>query len=358
MATILIITASIILAYLLYPVFLKTFPEFTYPTETDPEDLPPVSVVLLTYNGKEHLAGKLKFLAEELASRPGSELIVMDDCSTDGTGELLESLNRQYPFRLVRKDEHLGIPDSMNRSLFITRHEWLIFCDQRQTFTANFLREITAPLTSDEVGAVSCLISCHDNGNQLSFLRKHENFIKKQESRTGYLMGVYGPLYAIRKSCYREIPSHIILDDLYLSLKILREKKIVLVPSCRIVEDSFVRLYNLNRSKRYLKGLVQILTRTDLVGELPFKLRVMLLWHKYIRLFIPPAVVLVFIMIGFLSLVNSTACIVLACLTAGLLLSLAARRILLFSNINSLIRITLFYVISMVSLSVNRLTKL
>ena len=249
----------------------------------------------------------------------------------------------------------MGIAHSMNLSAKIARYGCLVFCDQRQKLSDNFLREITDPLRNDEVGAVSGLISCLDSGNHLSFLRKHENFIKKCESRIGCLVGVYGPLYAIRKSCYEKMEENIILDDLWLSLKILQDKKIVLIETCRIVDDDFISLYNFGRSKRYLKGLIQILLQRYLVENLPFRIRIMLLWHKYLRLLIPPLVVLCYLVSAILTPVDTVALIIFSSVTFCFLISIISRRIILFSNANSLFRITVYYVVSMIWLPIHRI---
>ena len=63
---------------------------------------PLLSVVMPVYNERETIEG---MIARVLAV-PGLriELIVVDDGSKDGTGELLPELQQRYPFKLLRKD--------------------------------------------------------------------------------------------------------------------------------------------------------------------------------------------------------------------------------------------------------------
>ena len=71
-----------------------------------------ISVVMCTCNGKSRL------LAEQIESifaqtlRP-MEIVVQDDCSTDGTLELLEAYAKKAPkgmaFRIYSNDTRLGI---------------------------------------------------------------------------------------------------------------------------------------------------------------------------------------------------------------------------------------------------------
>ena len=355
MFLILLISLIVILVYLFYPIWLMVRPAYIPQSPDHPGRNPAVSLILLTYNGKAYIRDKITLLHQELNSFPAYEFIVIDDNSTDGTQELLESLQGSFGLKLVLKDVQRGIPHSMNLGARMAQHDILIFCDQRQAFTGDTLTGLTAPLQDAGTGAVSGFISCVDNTNGFSFLRKHENFIKKGESRTGCLIGVYGPLYAIRRECYSEIPENVILDDLYLSLKILAQKKIVLAECSRIVDEDFMTHYNFGRSNRYLRGLLQILVKRDLVGNLPFRMRIMLLWHKYLRLSIPPLIVLCCLAAGWRSFTDTRVAVI---FLAGLLLFLAsflAHRVTLFSNLNSFLRINIYYVTSMVYLAVQEL---
>jgi poly-beta-1,6-N-acetyl-D-glucosamine synthase len=354
MVILLFITSAVVLLYFLYPVYLMVCPKYKVPSPKNAVTEQAFTLILLTYNGIACIQEKISRLAEEIKHFHAYEFIVVDDCSTDGTRELLESLSAIYPINLVLKTEHSGIPHSMNLGVQMARYDFIVFCDQRQQFTGNILREILYPLHNDDIGAVSGIISCRGNGNHLSFLRKHENFIKKCESRTGYLVGVYGPLYAIKKSCFSRINDNIILDDLFLSLKILDEKKIVLIEACKIVDDDFINLYDFNRSKRYFQGLLQILVKKDLVGNLPFRIKIMLLWHKYLRLLIPPLLVLCYLTAAFFSSGNYGAAMLFTSISIIFLLSILANRMVIFTNLNAFFRINVYYFISMISLTIQR----
>jgi len=63
-----------------------------------------VSVIIPTYNSREFIEQTVSALVKYLASRDGAgELIVVDDGSTDGTGELLEKIARgQTAVKLIR----------------------------------------------------------------------------------------------------------------------------------------------------------------------------------------------------------------------------------------------------------------
>ncbi len=199
----------------------------------------------------------------------------------------------------------MGIPHSLNLGVSLAKYDRVVFSDVRQQLSCNTIQHLLVPLNDPEIGAVSACLATHTGRKGFSILRQYENFLKKMESRTGNLIGVYGPLYAIRKECYQPMPHYIILDDLYNSLSILGNKKAIVMDSCRIIDEDFSKLYDYSRSKRYLLGFLQILRENSLIGKLNRHQRIMLFWHKYIRLMIPLLLFSCYVAIGILGLRNS-----------------------------------------------------
>lgn len=286
MTIIYIITASLILLYLTYPFSLMAFPAAD-PGKKEYEGIDAVSVILLSRNGKKYLKEKIQYIIHELAPFKNAELIVIDDLSTDGSKEVLKEFENRDDIKIVLKDEQRGIPHTMNMGVEMAKYPYIIFCDQRQVLSEGILKKITEPLMYENTGAVSACISHLDTEGCCSWIRKFENFIKSRQSLTGSLIGVYGPLYAIKKKCFTPIPEEIILDDLYLSLSILRTRSVLLKRDCIIRDENFSSLNNPARAKRYLEGFLQLFRRNSPVRALGAKHLIMLFWHKYMRLLFP-----------------------------------------------------------------------
>jgi poly-beta-1,6-N-acetyl-D-glucosamine synthase len=287
MKIILIITALIIVLYFAYPLWLILISsgkknKFSLKNNTDE-----VSLILLIYNGKEFLEEKIKTILAELEDIPNHEFIIIDDNSTDGSREILSKYNDNHGITLILKDEHQGIPHTMNMAVKLAKYEQIVFCDQRQAPAEHFLEKVIQPLGDEDVVAVSACISEQDKSGFSSAMRRYENYLKVLETGAGSLMGVYGPLYAIRRKHYTPIPDGIILDDLYLSLNMMKAGKIRMAETCFIYDEDIYSLHDYRRIKRYLKGFVQILTEPGLLRKLPARQLFMLLWHKYLRLLIP-----------------------------------------------------------------------
>lgn len=304
MSIIYLITAILILLYLVYPLWLMMMPGDHVDDTLMSEKVDRVSLVLLSFNGKEFITEKINFLLQELTHFQHYELIIIDDKSTDGSKEIIEKYRESDHINVILKNERKGIPDSMNTAVGHARYEHIIFCDQRQQLSINSIQRIVEPLMYHRIGAVSGCISYLDKDSCSSMIRKYENFVKSKESKNGSLIGVYGPFYAIKKSCYEVIPEHIILDDLYLSIRIIKSKQIKILEECQFTEDGLSIFYNYSRTKRYLNGFRQILNETGLLSGLGTKQLMMLIWHKYFRLLIPVFLFVSYVYTGIMGISN------------------------------------------------------
>ena len=354
MITIFSITLFIILLYLLYPLWLICIVPEKPMGAKEREEISCVSVILLSCNGKKYLNKKINFLIRELSCFECHELIIIDDNSNDGSVELLKNFIDTEHVKVIYNDTHKGIPFSMNLGVENAKYEYLVFCDQRQELSDNILARIVEPLKYTNVGAVSGCISFIDNEKKSSLIRRHENFLKSKESKAGCLIGVYGPLYSIKKRCYFHIPDKIILDDLYLSLRILTTKEIVIREDCEITDDNFSAYYNFERTRRYLSGFLQILNDKSILGDLSKKQRIMLLWHKYLRLLIPCFVFLCYITSGLMIIQGIEYLILFSVLTLLGLLSILPFKFIEFFRVKNIIRMNIYYFIALMDVFLNK----
>lgn len=348
------ITLFLIALYLFYPLWLMISAGKGY-DPVEKVEIEGVSLVLLSYNGKKYLDEKIGFLLKELSFFKNFELIIVDDHSHDDTMELLEQYNGDPHIRIISKSRHMGIPDSMNSAINVAKYDYVVFCDQRQRLSGNILQHITEPLKYRDTAAVSGCISDTDCENNCSLTRRHENFLKMKESRQGSLIGVYGPFYAIKKDCFHTIPDHIILDDLYLSLRILKDKKIVLHENCCITDENNVSLYNYSRARRYLSGLMQLPGEKSLISGLSLKHKVMLFWHKYLRLLIPVFMALSYFTAGAMTQKGIGFQVLFIAMTLLALVSILPFHIRGLGSVKNLVRIMIFYFIALVDVLLSKI---
>ncbi len=90
----------------------------------------PVSVILIAYNEADVIEKEVEgFYREVVEKLPGSELIVAEDGSTDGTSEILRRLAERLPIRLVQGRERKGYKRALLDALKLPRREWVLFSD-------------------------------------------------------------------------------------------------------------------------------------------------------------------------------------------------------------------------------------
>ncbi|MEU9046353.1 bifunctional polysaccharide deacetylase/glycosyltransferase family 2 protein [Kitasatospora sp. NPDC048343] len=110
----------------------------------------PVSVIVPAYNESAGIEAALRSL---LASDHPVEVIVVDDGSTDGTADLVESLD--LPYTRVIRQENAGKPAALNTGIAAARAELLVMVDGDTVFEPDAVRHLVQPFADPSVGAVS-----------------------------------------------------------------------------------------------------------------------------------------------------------------------------------------------------------
>ena len=91
-----------------------------------------VSVVMATYNGKEFLAEQLDSIVGQ--TRPADEVVIVDDCSSDGTLEYIEAYIEGHgladTWRLHRNEKNLGFVGNYLKGCSLAKGEVIFFSDQ------------------------------------------------------------------------------------------------------------------------------------------------------------------------------------------------------------------------------------
>ena len=87
---------------------------------------PVLSVVLPNYNHAEYLPRALDALLSQ--ARPPDEIIVVDDCSTDGSRDIVTRYAAKHPpIRLVPNDSNAGVIPTLSRGLGEARGQFVYF---------------------------------------------------------------------------------------------------------------------------------------------------------------------------------------------------------------------------------------
>ncbi|MFE2065741.1 bifunctional polysaccharide deacetylase/glycosyltransferase family 2 protein [Streptomyces sp. NPDC059467] len=109
-----------------------------------------VSVIVPAYNESAGIEAAVRSL---LASDHPVEIIVVDDGSTDGTADLVESLG--LPGVRVIRQQNAGKPAALNTGLAAATCDLVVMVDGDTVFEAGTVRTLVQPFADPGVGAVS-----------------------------------------------------------------------------------------------------------------------------------------------------------------------------------------------------------
>ncbi|RKX27728.1 MAG: glycosyl transferase, partial [Candidatus Zixiibacteriota bacterium] len=86
-----------------------------------------ISIVLISYNGREFIEDCLRTTVESLGNT-SPEIIVVDNASGDGTTEIIESKFPQA--RIIKNKTNLGFARAVNQGLEAASGEYILLLNQ------------------------------------------------------------------------------------------------------------------------------------------------------------------------------------------------------------------------------------
>ncbi len=115
---------------------------------------PAISFVVPCYNDGDSVGETIASIYEVVG--PDVDLIVINDRSTDNSGDVLTRLQTQHGFTLLDNPENLGKSQSLNKAAALARHDIVAFVDADVVINKRALHDALIRLEKDSVGAVSC----------------------------------------------------------------------------------------------------------------------------------------------------------------------------------------------------------
>ena len=93
-------------------------------------DNPLVSVKMITYNQKPYIAQAIEGVLRQETSFP-FELLIGEDCSTDGTREIVFDYQKKYPdiIKVITSDKNIGARKNSLRTYKACRGKYIAYCE-------------------------------------------------------------------------------------------------------------------------------------------------------------------------------------------------------------------------------------
>jgi poly-beta-1,6-N-acetyl-D-glucosamine synthase len=252
-----------------------------------PDFEPTVSVCMTVHNGAAYLLQKLESLAALDYPPDKLEILVYSDGCTDLSEHLKEQLSARG-VRLLCGPTRRGKPTGLNRLRTEATGEVLVMTDVRQTLSPRALRALLELLSDPNIGCVSGSLVLAGNTGAGAYWH-YERFIRGSEARLGGMVGVSGSLYAIRREDFHELPDDILLDDMFIPLRIVdRGRRIALATQAEAYDHAYADEQEFSRKVRTLAGNYQLFAKLPwllMPGKNPVWFQ--LVSHKLLRLLCP-----------------------------------------------------------------------
>lgn len=105
-------------------------------------DITGISVVIVTYNGKDRIKNTLRHLGNQSGIDFPIELVIIDNKSTDQTTQVAEDLWSQlgspYPLRIISEDR-AGTMYARQRGIAEASYRYLLYCDDDNWFASDYI---------------------------------------------------------------------------------------------------------------------------------------------------------------------------------------------------------------------------
>jgi len=284
----------IIYTYIGYPLLIALIAKLIpFQSRTSGISDPSITLLITAYNEEAVIKKKIENSLRLDYPRDRLQIIVAADGSSDRTPEIVGKFHERG-VELTHTSLRDGKLAAINRAIAQARGDIVIFSDANNMYDPDAVRKLIAPFSDPTVGATTGAKLIIQDGSELSGAEgiywQYESWIKTNETILGTCTSSVGEILAIRRELYNPPPIHIINDDYYIVLDLIkRGLRVFYVPEARSFEyisatarDEMVLRTRMNTGKYQAIFMSYRL--------LPFN-RPVLLWqiisHKYFRAFLP-----------------------------------------------------------------------
>lgn len=281
--------------------------------------LPHIVFITAAYNEENVIEQKLKnFLALDY---PISKMTVFigSDNSTDATNKICTAFAEKNDcinfINLKQRGGKAGVLNALlENHIDASNFEVAIMSDANVLLKEDAVFEMVKHFKNKSIGVVAANIinttaKYNEVDTQERFYISKENELKSNEGKVfGATIGAFGACYAIRMNKIEPIPPNFLMEDFYLSMKVLAEKMRSITELNAIayedlpgkIEEEF------NRKRRISAGNFQNLNVFKyLLFQQPFGVAFTFFSHKIIRWFGPFLLFTAFSCLAFLSVLAS-----------------------------------------------------
>jgi cellulose synthase/poly-beta-1,6-N-acetylglucosamine synthase-like glycosyltransferase len=284
---------SLIAIWIAYPLGIRLIAALRRaPARSAGTGSPRVSIVLASADAAAAIRARVADLLSTTYTADRLELVVALDHAHAGATE--QELGEMDPrVRVVAGDAPGGKAATLNAGVRATSGDLLVFADTAQRFEPQTVEALVAALDDPRLGAVSGVLELPGVDGSLNLAERYwryERWLRRWEAQVHSTVGVTGAIYAMRRSLWSPLPAGLILDDVYLPMRLVIDGWRVGVARDARAHDTrrFAPGQEYHRKMRTLTGVIQVCAWLPSVLD-PFRNPVwaQFVFHKLLRLLTP-----------------------------------------------------------------------
>ena len=224
-----------------YPVLLKflSHGKTEHKLVFSDDELPHAIILMAAYNEEKVIAQKIESIVKSHYPIVKLQLWIGSDNSTDNTNTIIQSYAAMHSwimfFPFYERNGKTGIinflKDKVNELYNRKEQESLvlILTDANVFFETNCISNLSRHFKNLSIGQVGANImnsGIKQDGisfQETSYIQR-ENEIKFHEGLFGKMQGAFGGCYAIRASLLPDVPSNFMMEDFYISMRVLEQR--------------------------------------------------------------------------------------------------------------------------------------
>ena len=223
------------------------------------------SIVIPAFNEAKFIAEKIRNLSFLDFPNEKFELILLCDGCSDETyriaSDVLDEIGcYDLNYKILNFEINRGKVAVIKDGIKQAKFDHIVFSDVSALLPVNALLMLDTHFNNKEVGAVSGAYQFANKGTigEQKYWR-YQSKLKSQESLVASVLGAHGAFYAIKKSCYKDIPANTINDDFLIPMNVIKQGyRVVYEPRVAAIELEKVDLkQDMKRRLRIAAGNFQ-----------------------------------------------------------------------------------------------------
>ena len=190
-----------------------------------------ISVLLCTYNGEKYIEKQLESILEQTVLP--NEVVIQDDCSSDGTVSLCESFIKSHDldWKIIVNPKNIGYRLNFITGLKKTSGDIIFLCDQDDIWNSDKVEVMSQVMKDDKIKSLASTYDLIDEQDDIvkEYIKhpyRRTNGCRKIEAKEFYRFPQYlGMTMAIKKEIVHSIDldnADIITHDVFLNYYAVR----------------------------------------------------------------------------------------------------------------------------------------